>query len=108
VVDIVSEPSFLEHVVKTSESLRDQLKKLVAKHPGVIEEVRGSGFLMGLKCVVPAGDLQTALREKGLLTVGAGENVLRVLPPLTIEESHVSEAVGLIDAACAGLARHAA
>lgn len=108
VVDIISEPSFLEHVVKTSESLREQLKKVVAKHPGVVEEVRGAGFLMGLKCVVPAGDLQTALREKGLLTVGAGENVLRVLPPLTIEESHVSEAVSMIDAACAGLARHAA
>lgn len=108
VLDIISESAFLEHVVKTSESLREQLKKLVAKHPGVIEEVRGSGYLMGLKCVVPAGDLQTALREKGLLTVGAGENVLRVLPPLTIEESHVSEAVSMIDAACAGLARHAA
>ena len=108
VLDIISESAFLEHVVKTSEALREQLKKLVAKHPGVIEEVRGSGYLMGLKCVVPAGDLQTALREKGLLTVGAGENVLRVLPPLTIEESHVSEAVSMIDAACAGLARHAA
>jgi acetylornithine/N-succinyldiaminopimelate aminotransferase len=108
VLDIISESAFLEHVVKTSESLSEQLKKLVAKHPGVIEEVRGSGYLMGLKCVVPAGDLQTALREKGLLTVGAGENVLRVLPPLTIEESHVSEAVSMIDAACAGLARHAA
>ncbi|MDF1792750.1 MAG: aspartate aminotransferase family protein [Thalassobaculaceae bacterium] len=109
VVDIIAEPAFLDHVVKTAASLRDKLQTLPAKYPGVIEEVRGSGLLMGLKCVVPTGDLQTALREEqGLLTVGAGENVLRLLPPLTIDESHVAEAVGKIDAACAGLARHAA
>lgn len=109
VLDVISEPGFLEHVEQTASSLRDKLEKIAAKHSGVIEEVRGSGLLMGLKCRVPAGDLQTALREEqGLLTVGAGENVLRVLPPLTIEESHVSEAVEMIDAVCAGLARHAA
>jgi acetylornithine/N-succinyldiaminopimelate aminotransferase len=75
----------------------------------VVEEVRGSGMLLGLKCVVPSGDLQTRLREEhGMLTVGAAENVLRLLPPLTIEEAHVDEAVKAVDAACAGLARDAA
>lgn len=109
VLDVVSEPAFLEHVEKTAASLRGKLERIAGKHSSVIEEVRGAGLLIGLKCRVPAGDLQTALREQqGMLTVGAGENVLRVLPPLTIDESHVSEAVEKIDAACAGLARHAA
>lgn len=109
VLDIVADQSFLDHVVATSRSLRDKVSAVASKYPGVVEEVRGAGFLMGMKCVVPAGDLQTALREEqGLLTVGAGENVLRILPPLTIDESHVAEAVEKIEAACAGLARHAA
>lgn len=109
VLDVVSEPAFLEHVEKTAASLCGKLERIAGKHSSVIEEVRGAGLLIGLKCRVPAGDLQTALREQqGMLTVGAGENVLRVLPPLTIDESHVSEAVEKIDAACAGLARHAA
>lgn len=109
VLDIVTEPDFLPHVETTSASFHDKLEELAAKHPGVIAEVRGKGLLLGLKCVVPAGDLQTELREKqGMLTVGAAENVLRLLPPLTIDESHVAEAIEKIDAACAGLARHAA
>lgn len=109
VLDIIAEPDFLQHVEKTAASLSDKLATVASKYPGVVEEVRGAGFLMGLKCVVPAGDLQTALREEhGLLTVGAGENVLRILPPLTIDESHVAEAVEKVEAACAGLARRAA
>lgn len=109
VLDIVAEQGFLDTVVATSRSLREKVSAVAAKYPGVVEDVRGAGLLMGMKCVVPAGDLQTALREEqGLLTVGAGENVLRVLPPLNIDESHVAEAVEKIEAACAGLARHAA
>jgi len=109
VLDVVLEPGFLAHVDATARSFWDQLQSVAAKYPSVIEDVRGAGLLLGLKCVVPAGDLQTELREvQAMLTVGAAENVLRLLPPLTIDESHVAEAIGKIDAACAGLARRAA
>nr|WP_148276836.1 aspartate aminotransferase family protein [Candidatus Endolissoclinum faulkneri] len=105
VLDIVSENSFLEHTAKTSASLRIQLDKIVNKYRCIVEEVRGLGFLIGLKCVVSSSDLQIALREQGLLTVLSGDNVLRVLPPLIINDNHVSEAVAIIDSACADLAR---
>ena len=85
------------------------LRPLPGRYPGVIEEVRGAGLLLGLKCVVPNADLQTELREsQQMLAVGAADNVLRLLPPLTIEAQHVTEAVDKIEAACARLARHAA
>jgi acetylornithine/N-succinyldiaminopimelate aminotransferase len=109
VLDVILEPGFLEHVDKTARAFWTALQSLPGRYPGVIEDVRGAGLLLGLKCAVPVGDLQTALRdEQSMLTVGAAENVLRLLPPLTIDESHVREAVDKIDAACAGLARHAA
>ena len=109
VLDVVLAPGFLEQVDRIARLLRGKLETVVRRHRSVVEEVRGAGLLMGLKCVVPSGDLQTRLREQhGLLTVGAAENVLRLLPPLTIDESHVEEAVKAIDDACAGLARDAA
>ena len=109
VLDIVLAPGFLDQVDRIARLLRGKLEAVVRRHRSVVEEVRGAGLLMGLKCVVPSGDLQTRLREQhGLLTVGAAENVLRLLPPLNIEEAHVQEAVKAIDTACAGLARDAA
>lgn len=109
VLDVVLADGFLDRVDRTARLLHGKLEALVKRHPTVVEEVRGTGLLLGLKCVVPSGDLQTRLREEqGLLTVGAADNVLRLLPPLIIEEAHVDEAVKAIDAACAGLARDAA
>ncbi len=109
VLDVMLADGFLPQVERIAGLLRGKLEAVARRHPTVIEGVRGSGLLLGLKCVVPSGDLQTRLREQqGLLTVGAAENVLRLLPPLTIEEAHVEEAVHAIDAACAGLARDAA
>jgi acetylornithine/N-succinyldiaminopimelate aminotransferase len=67
----------------------------------VLAEVRGEGLLIGLKAVVPSGDLVTALRGQNLLTVGAGENVVRLLPPLIVTEAEIEEAVGRLDRACA-------
>jgi len=57
--------------------------------------------MLGVKCVVPNLEMVTALREKGLLTVGAADNVLRILPPLVVEERHIDEAVAIIDGVCA-------
>jgi acetylornithine/N-succinyldiaminopimelate aminotransferase len=69
----------------------------------VVEEVRGQGLLLGLKCKVANNDLIEALRERGLLTISAGDNVVRILPPLIITEEHVREAIGIINDACLSL-----
>ena len=72
------------------------MKKFSAEHPGVFEDVRGTGMMIGLKCICPVADFVTACREEGLLTVPAGDNVMRLLPPLIIDEKHISECVEMM------------
>ncbi len=109
VLDVVLAPGFLDHVDAVARDFWNRLLALPGRYPVLIEEVRGAGLLLGLKCVVPNTDLQTELREsQQMLAVGAADNVLRLLPPLTIDTQHVAEAVEKIEAACARLARHAA
>ena len=93
VLDVMLEPGFFEHVQKMSLLLKQKLASAVDRYPTVLSEVRGEGLLIGVKAVVPSADLVTALREQKLLTVGAGDNVVRLLPPLVIEEAHVREAL---------------
>ncbi|MGO1119850.1 aspartate aminotransferase family protein [Rhodovibrionaceae bacterium A322] len=97
VLDVVLEEGFLLKVRQHGDLLRGKLDSLVARYPGVFAEVRGAGLMLGLRCVVPSGDLSNQLREAGLLTVGAAENVLRLLPPLIIGEQEIEEAVGLLE-----------
>ena len=68
-----------------------------------LAEIRGEGLLIGVKAVVPSGDLVTALREQKLLTVGAGENVVRLLPPLIVTEAEIEEGVARLERACVAL-----
>ena len=75
----------------------------VIGHPDVLAEVRGEGLLIGVKAVVPSTDLVTALRDQKLLTVGAGDNVVRLLPPLIVTEAEIEEAVQRLDRACTTL-----
>jgi len=103
VLDVMLEPGFFEHVRKMSLLLKQKLASVVDRHPKVLAEVRGEGLLIGLKAVVPSVDLVTALREQKLLTVGAGENVVRFLPPLIVTEAEVEEAVARLERACAKL-----
>lgn len=103
VLDVVLEPAFLEHVNRVSNYLRQQLAMIVDRNRSVVEEVRGQGLLLGLKCKVVNNDLIEALRERGLLTISAGDNVVRILPPLIITEEHVREAIGIINDACLSL-----
>ena len=103
VLDVVLAPGFLEHVERISLVLKQRLAELKDRHPGIIEEVRGEGLLLGLKCRVPNTDLAAAARAEQLLTVPAGDNVLRLLPPLIIGESEVAEAFARLDVACAAL-----
>ncbi|HEV2546107.1 MAG TPA: aspartate aminotransferase family protein [Stellaceae bacterium] len=97
VLDVMLADGFLPHVEKMAALLARQLDGLVRKHPKVFAERRGKGLLSGLKCVVPSGEMVEKLRQAGLLTVGAGENVVRLLPPLIIDDGHIEEAVGIID-----------
>jgi acetylornithine/N-succinyldiaminopimelate aminotransferase len=76
---------------------------VVDRYPGVLVEVRGEGLLIGVKAVVPSGDLVGALREQKLLTVGAGDNVVRFLAPLIVTEAEIEESVQRLDRACAAL-----
>jgi acetylornithine/N-succinyldiaminopimelate aminotransferase len=83
--------------------LKQKLGAVIDRHKDVISEVRGEGLLIGIKAVVPSTDLVTALRDEKLLTVGAGDNVVRFLPPLIVSEAEVEEAVQRLDRACAAL-----
>lgn len=103
VVDVISDPAFLAHVNKIANYLKQQLHMVLDRNGDVLEEVRGTGLMMGLKCKVPNGELVDAMRERGLLAVGAGDNVVRILPPLIINEDHVREAVAILNDACASL-----
>jgi len=97
VLDVMLADGFLPHVEKMAALLARQLDGLTRKHPRVLAERRGKGLLTGLKCVVPSGEMVEKLRHAGLLTVGAGENVVRLLPPLIVDEGHIEEAIGIID-----------
>lgn len=99
VLDIVLAPGFLEHVRKISNYMRQQLAGLVAEHPAVFEELRGEGLMLGLKTKVPNTEFVDALRAHRMLAIGAGDNVVRLLPPLVVEESHVREAMDALSAA---------
>jgi acetylornithine/N-succinyldiaminopimelate aminotransferase len=85
--------------------MKQRLAEIKDRYGSVISEIRGEGLLLGLKAVVPAGDLVDALRAEKMITVGAGDNVVRLLPPLIISEQEVGEAVERIDKACAALAK---
>ncbi len=103
VLDIVLEDGFLEHVQKAGLTLKQQLARLKDEHPSVIEDVRGSGLMMGLKCKVPNTAMVSAALDEKLLVIGAGDNVVRLLPPLIVSDADISEAVGKLDRACRAL-----
>ena len=103
VLDVVLADGFLDRVRRTALLFKQRLAELKDRHPGVIAEVRGEGLLIGLKVVVPNGDLVTELRAEKLLTVAAGDNVVRLLPPLIIGEQEMTEALGMLDRACSRL-----
>lgn len=104
VLEIITGDGFLDSVNRKAAMLRQKLEGLVASHPTVLEEVRGAGLLMGLKCRVTNTDLVRAAQDAQLLTVPAADNVIRLLPPLTISEDEITEAVHRLDRAASSLA----
>ncbi len=103
VMDHVADPDFLDAVRRKSSLLRQRLEGLVAAHPDIFGGVRGLGLMLGLECRVPNADVVRAGFDAGLITVPAADNVLRLLPPLTITDEEIAEAVTRLDAAARAL-----
>jgi acetylornithine/N-succinyldiaminopimelate aminotransferase len=93
VLDVVANDAFLAHVRQMGDRLRGALEQMIPNHDHLFESVRGMGLMLGVKLKSDSRAFVNYLREHGLLTVAAGENVMRVLPPLVIEEAHVTEFV---------------
>jgi acetylornithine/N-succinyldiaminopimelate aminotransferase len=93
VLDVVANDAFLERVTRMGERLRGALEQMIPNHDHLFESVRGLGLMLGIRMKTDSRAFVGYLREHGILTVAAGDNVLRVLPPLVIEESHVTEFV---------------
>lgn len=100
VLDIVLQDGFLDGVCQHGLRLSQKLARLKDEHPDVIEAVRGTGLMIGIKCVVPNTEFGAACRDHRLLTVAAGDNVVRLLPPLTITDEDIDEAMTALEAAC--------
>ncbi len=103
VMDVVMAPGFLAQVKHNALLLKQKLAELKDHHASVIAEVRGEGLLMGLRMVPPASEMVDELRAEKMITVAAGDNVVRLLPPLIINEAEIAEAVARIDRACTRL-----
>jgi acetylornithine/N-succinyldiaminopimelate aminotransferase len=104
-LDVMLAPGFFDQVKRVSLLFKQRLAEIKDRYPSVIAEVRGEGLLVGLRALVPAGQLVDALRAEKMLTVAAGDNVVRLLPPLIVSEAEIAEGVARLDRACAALAR---
>ncbi|MGH6889574.1 MAG: aspartate aminotransferase family protein [Rhizomicrobium sp.] len=104
VLDVVLEPDFLPRVERVANYMRQQLAALLSEYPEVFEDVRGQGLMLGLKLKTPNTEFLRELRARRLLAVGAGANVVRLLPPLVVDVDHVREAVGILSEAAGVLA----
>jgi acetylornithine/N-succinyldiaminopimelate aminotransferase len=107
VLDVLLEPGFLDQVQTRALRFKQQLAGLKDAYPQVIEEVRGSGLLTGVKVKPAMSDVVNACTDEKLLTVGAGDNVVRLLPPLNVTDEELGEAVGRLGRALARCAKPA-
>jgi acetylornithine/N-succinyldiaminopimelate aminotransferase len=99
VLDIVGEPEFLDSVKQTGARLRQALEQMIPNHDHLFDSVRGMGLMLGIKLKSDSRAFVGHLRDKhGLLTVAAGDNVVRILPPLNIDDSHVAECIERLSA----------
>ncbi|MDF1736796.1 MAG: aspartate aminotransferase family protein [Minwuia sp.] len=108
VADTVLADGFMENVQRVANRMKQGLASISDRYPSVFKGVRGTGLMLGLECVMVNGDVVAALRDQGLLTVPAGENVVRILPPLIIGDAEIDEGLGMIETAAAALAAKAA
>jgi acetylornithine/N-succinyldiaminopimelate aminotransferase len=103
VLDIILADGFLDRVRSSSLLLSQKLARLMDEHPTIIEEVRGTGLMLGLKCRPKNTDFIAACHEQKLLAIAAGDNVVRLLPPLTVSAAEISQGLDCLDRACLSL-----
>src|SRR3989337_1750358 len=102
VLDVVANDEFLARVREMGERLRSALEQMIPNYDHLFEGVRGLGLMLGVRMKTDSRAFVAYLRTRGILTVAAGDNVVRALPPLVIEEAHVREFVDRLSAAAAG------
>ncbi|HEX6142736.1 MAG TPA: aspartate aminotransferase family protein [Geminicoccaceae bacterium] len=105
VLDVLLEEGFLEHAREHAARLRDRVEDLARRHPAVIRQVRGRGMMLGMVMGPSNAEVAKRLMAEGLLTVPAGENVVRLLPPLIIGEAEIDHALEVLEAVCDHYAR---
>lgn len=106
VLDVILADGFLEDVRRKGIVMKQKAAALVDSHPKVFETVRGEGLMLGVKCRVPVADVAAAARAEHLLGMGAGDNVMRLLPPLNVTDEEIDEAMARLDRAATSLAPH--
>ncbi len=103
VLDVVLEPDFLDRVARAGLLLKQRLAELKDRHPAVIADIRGEGLMMGIRTHIPNTDLVRAAQDHDLLVISAGDNVVRLLPPLIVGDAEISSALDRLDRACSDL-----
>ena len=103
VLELVGEAAFLDEVAEKAAYFRAGLEDLVARHPNTFKSVRGKGLMMGLECAVPNMDVVNAGYDALVLTVPAGDNVVRFVPALTITKEEIDEAIARLSSAAQSL-----
>jgi acetylornithine/N-succinyldiaminopimelate aminotransferase len=99
ILDIVGEPAFLENVTRIGDRLRQALEQMIPNHDHLFDSVRGMGLMLGIRLKSDSRAFVAHLRDNhGLLAVAGGDNVVRILPPLNIDESHVAECIERLSA----------
>jgi acetylornithine/N-succinyldiaminopimelate aminotransferase len=104
-LEVMLAPGFLDHVKRIGLLFKQRLAEIKDRYPALIAEVRGEGLLVGVRVLIPAGELVDALRTEKMLTVAAGDNVVRLLPPLIVTEQELAEGIARLDRACGKLNR---
>lgn len=105
VLDVMLADGFLDHVNTVASQFRQGMASIIDRYPDVFTEVRGLGLMIGLKCAVPNTDVISALRDEKMLSVGAGDNVVRLLPPLTVSADDMREALNRVEKVAAKLSK---
>ena len=108
VLDVILAPGFLDAVKKKGLVLKQKLAGVVDRHPAAVTQIRGEGLMLGLKCLVPNSEVAAALLDAHVLTVPAGDNVVRILPPLIVSDQDIQDGVEKIDAALGALEKRLA
>jgi acetylornithine/N-succinyldiaminopimelate aminotransferase len=107
-LDVILAPGFLERVARLGLDMRQRLAELKDRHDSVIEEIRGEGLMIGLRLKVPPADFAAAAVDRKLLVIPAGDNVVRIMPPLVVTDDELAEGLRRLDAACAAVEKRPA